>query len=208
MGKPSPRPALPADLLDAERTPASPSSPHRPRSCGLYGKMTKVGAKRAARPSLHHSRPAPSLDLSLQSLVSVCILFRQRWTIIDTKLDALFTLQGQTVVDCRAHMLGRLASVLAKQLLAGHHVVSTAIAPTFDAAIHYKANRGRLSGRAWRLGCICGRTWADILVYKHVDRCPSSELTALQRGGLASSSGTPASLGGKLRRTARNGCSI
>jgi len=28
------------------------------------------------------------------------------------------------VIDCRAHMLGRLASVLAKELLAGQHIVS------------------------------------------------------------------------------------
>ncbi len=28
------------------------------------------------------------------------------------------------VIDCRGHMLGRLASVLAKQLLAGQYVVS------------------------------------------------------------------------------------
>ena len=27
------------------------------------------------------------------------------------------------VVDCRAHMLGRLASVMAKELLSGQHVV-------------------------------------------------------------------------------------
>lgn len=30
------------------------------------------------------------------------------------------------VVDCRGHMLGRLASILAKQLLSGQHVVSRA----------------------------------------------------------------------------------
>jgi hypothetical protein len=28
------------------------------------------------------------------------------------------------VIDARAHMLGRLASIVAKQILAGHHVVS------------------------------------------------------------------------------------
>jgi hypothetical protein len=27
------------------------------------------------------------------------------------------------VIDCRAHMLGRLASVIAKELLAGQHIV-------------------------------------------------------------------------------------
>jgi ribosomal protein L13 len=30
------------------------------------------------------------------------------------------------VVDCRAHMLGRLASVLAKELMSGQHVVRAA----------------------------------------------------------------------------------
>lgn len=34
-----------------------------------------------------------------------------------------YTLQT-VVVDARAHMLGRLASIVAKQILSGHHVVS------------------------------------------------------------------------------------
>jgi hypothetical protein len=34
-----------------------------------------------------------------------------------------FPLFQVVVVDCRAHMLGRLASVMAKELLSGQHVV-------------------------------------------------------------------------------------
>jgi hypothetical protein len=39
------------------------------------------------------------------------------------------------VVDCRGHMLGRLASTLAKQLLSGQHVVSGAAGCWRDAAM-------------------------------------------------------------------------
>lgn len=37
-------------------------------------------------------------------------------------IEIIFMLQT-VVVDCRGHMLGRLASILAKQILSGHHVV-------------------------------------------------------------------------------------
>jgi hypothetical protein len=38
----------------------------------------------------------------------------------------LFTCLQTIVIDARAHMLGRLASVVAKQILSGHQIVSTA----------------------------------------------------------------------------------
>ena len=46
-------------------------------------------------------------------------------TLLDamTELGALLPAQP-VVIDCRGHMLGRLASVLAKQLLRGQYVVS------------------------------------------------------------------------------------
>ena len=33
------------------------------------------------------------------------------------------------VIDCRAHMLGRLASIIAKELLSGQHIVRAASLP-------------------------------------------------------------------------------
>lgn len=38
--------------------------------------------------------------------------------------DSLYVSMQTVVVDARAHMLGRLASIVAKQLLNGQHVVS------------------------------------------------------------------------------------
>lgn len=44
------------------------------------------------------------------------------------KADPLFlsplSLSQTVVIDARAHMLGRLASIVAKQILSGYHVVS------------------------------------------------------------------------------------
>ena len=43
--------------------------------------------------------------------------------------DSLYVSLQTVVVDARAHMLGRLASIVAKQLLNGQHVVSMTFRP-------------------------------------------------------------------------------
>lgn len=40
----------------------------------------------------------------------------------------MFLLPQTVVIDARAHMLGRLASIIAKQILSGHHVVRASVA--------------------------------------------------------------------------------
>ena len=47
----------------------------------------------------------------------------------DIYADCLYVRLQTVVVDARAHMLGRLASIVAKQLLNGQHVVSQIIVP-------------------------------------------------------------------------------
>lgn len=53
---------------------------------------------------------------------SVALFFLLDWLWRRQKLNNLHLLQ-EVVIDARAHMMGRLASVVAKQALAGHHVV-------------------------------------------------------------------------------------
>lgn len=45
------------------------------------------------------------------------------------------------VIDCRGHMLGRLASIIAKQLLSGQHIVSRAGAASPHFSVAYQASQ-------------------------------------------------------------------
>lgn len=58
------------------------------------------------------------------------------------------------VIDARAHMLGRLASIVAKQILSGHHVVSGIVRTIcFFLLITNAANLPSLgSATCWRMG--------------------------------------------------------
>jgi hypothetical protein len=54
------------------------------------------------------------------------------------------------VVDARAHMLGRLASIVAKQILSGHHVVRSS-----DVCCSHQtqpsSSQQLLAGKTWGL---------------------------------------------------------
>lgn len=43
------------------------------------------------------------------------------------------------VIDARAHMLGRLASIVAKQILSGHHVVRSDLVQQRAASSYWNA---------------------------------------------------------------------
>ena len=58
------------------------------------------------------------------------------------------------MIDCRAHMLGRLASIIAKELLAGQHIVRARAARASHASARrtLAENRGLRSAAAGGLG--------------------------------------------------------
>merc|ERR1711971_1545030 len=54
--------------------------------------------------------------MGVQALI--CIVLRERY-----RVDIMASFKKQIVIDCRGHLLGRLASTIAKEILNGQHVV-------------------------------------------------------------------------------------
>jgi hypothetical protein len=102
------------------------------------------------------------------------------------------------VVDCRGHMLGRLASTLAKQLLSGQHVVSGAAGCWRDAAMD--------GGQ--RAGAGGGRRRPDAL---HVAPPPAAALAAAEAASVGTQSGIVGyrrTKGGDWQRQAAGACPL